>query len=193
MFIQTETTPNPQSLKFIPGVPVLGEGITSFHKGEDCARSPLAKKLFEIDGIETVFFAPDFLTLTKTPEYEWLYLKPDVLSTIMEHFVAGLPVIVGQSQEERVDQGTQTSLDEVSYDMNDPIIKQIVEILETRVRPAVAQDGGDISFDRFEDGVVFLKLQGACSGCPSSSATLKSGIENMLRYYVPEVQEVRAA
>ena len=190
MFIQTETTPNPQSLKFIPGVSVLEDGIMSFHRGDDCARSPFAKKLLAIEGIETVFFANDFLTLTKDPDYDWLHLKPEVLSTIMEHFVAGLPVVLDESKTSPVLESMENPR---AYDLNDPIIKQIVEIIDTRVRPAVAQDGGDISFDRFEEGVVFLKLQGACSGCPSSTATLKSGIENMLRYYVPEVLEVRAA
>ena len=185
MFIQTETTPNPDSLKFIPGVTVLEDGVLSFQRGEDSQKSPLASRLLGIDGIDTVFFAPDFITLTKNEDMDWIHLKPAALATIMEHFVANLPVLVEGFEDE-------TSPSTPLYDVNDPVIRQIVEILETRVRPAVAQDGGDITFDHFSEGVVYVKMAGACSGCPRSTATLKAGIENMLRYYVPEVSEVRA-
>lgn len=184
MFIQTETTPNPDSLKFLPGQTVLNEGVMSFHKGEDISNSPLASRLLNIEGIETVFLASDFITLTKSPHKDWIHLKPSALATIMEHFIAGLPVVL-EGQGENAD-------DSQLIDHDDPVVKQIVEIIDTRVRPAVAQDGGDISFDRFVDGVVYVKMQGACSGCPSSTATLKAGMENMLRYYVPEVTEVRS-
>lgn len=182
MFIQTETTPNPDSLKFIPGMKVVEGGSVSFGQGEDTTRSPLASRLLGIDGVETVFFTPDFITLTKQAHVDWIHLKPAALAIMMEHFVANLPIVM----DEREDVVTP------SYDLSDPVIKQIVEIINTRVRPAVAQDGGDITFDHFAEGIVYVKMQGACSGCPSSTATLKTGIENMLRYYVPEVIEVRA-
>lgn len=177
-----ETTPNPESLKFLPGVTVLNEGTKFFQKGDSCTASPLAARLFSVEGIEGVFFGADFVTITKSEKEEWIYLKPSILNTLMEHFVANLPVLLENSEH----------LESV-VESSDPVIRQIREIIETRVRPAVARDGGDITFDRFEEGIVYLRLQGACSGCPSSSATLKAGIENMLRYYVPEVIEVRAA
>lgn len=181
MFIQTEATPNPDSLKFLPGRIVLETGTISFTKGSDCLTSPLAKKLLEIPFIAGVFFAHDFITVTKESSADWYALKPLVLGHIMEHFVANLPVIV---------EGGATPT--LMIESDDPLVQQIQELIDTRVRPAVAQDGGDIIFHSFENGVVYLKMQGACSGCPSSSATLKSGIENMLKYYVPEVLEVRA-
>ena len=183
MFIQTETTPNPDSLKFIPGQTVLVDGVMSFQKGEDISKSPLASRLLGIEGIETVFLASNFITLTKSPDRDWIHLKPSVLATIMEHFIAGLPILNKELE--------QSEAGHLSPDLTDPVIRQIIEIIDTRVRPAVAQDGGDISFDRFIEGVVYVKMQGACAGCPSSTATLKAGIENMLRYYVPEVIEVR--
>ena len=180
MFIQTEETPNPQTLKFIPESTVLNEesGIRSveFKKNEDTSGSSLAKRLLSLDGIDRVFFSIDYISITKQESYDWYVLTPAILGLIMEHFINGLPIYQGkllQNDEEL-----------------DPIIKQIREIIDTRVRPSVAQDGGDITFESFKDGVVYLRLQGACSGCPSSTATLKSGIENMLKYYVPEVQEV---
>lgn len=189
MFIQTESTPNPNSLKFIPGVSVLDlardgmEGVIAFGKGGDTRMSPLAASLLEIEGVEDVFFAKDFLTITKTESLDWLQLQPRVIPVIMDHFMANRPTLVS----------VDTAHEEPSkLDLSDPIIQQIQSIINDRVRPAVAQDGGDISFVKFEEGIVYLKLQGACSGCPSSSATLKAGIENMLRYYVPEVQEVQA-
>lgn len=180
MFIQTEDTPNPQTMKFIPESTVLSEssGFHSleFKKGDDATASPLAKRLLSIDGVEGVFFSSDYISVTKQELKDWYVLKPAILGLLMEHFINGLPIYTGNTQE--VD------------DEQDPIIKQIKEIINTRVRPSVAQDGGDILFHSFENGVVYLKLQGACSGCPSSTETLKSGIENMLKYYVPEVQEV---
>ncbi len=181
MFIQTEETPNPETLKFLPGHVVMPEGTASYLIGQPCDNSPLAGRLLAVDGIVGVFFGSDFITITKTPSQEWYLLKPHVLGILMEHFVANLPVLDHSSSEVVP-----------AYDDSDPLVNQIRELLDTRVRPSVAQDGGDISFHSFEDGIVYLKMQGACSGCPSSTATLKSGIENMLRYYVPEVQEVRA-
>lgn len=180
MFIQTETTPNPQTLKFIPGVPVLESGTHNFINAEQAAISPLAKELFTIEGVTGIFLAQDFITVTKGEGYEWDVLKPGLLMQIMEHFVAGRPVI-----KEGVTAATgHGELGEVE--------QQIVELIETRVRPAVAMDGGDIIYKGFEDGIVLLELHGACSGCPSSTATLKSGIENMLKHYVPEVIAVEA-
>lgn len=182
MFIQTEATPNPDSLKFIPGRVVMITGTASYTNLSDCHNSPLAKRLLELEDINEVFFGNDFITITKAATADWYVLKPGILGVIMEHFVANLPVIIENSSTELAQPG----------DEDDDLVKQIRELIDTRVRPAVAQDGGDILFHSFENGVVFLKMQGACSGCPSSTATLKSGIENMLRYYVPEVIEVRA-
>lgn len=186
MFIQTEETPNPEGLKFLPGRVIMPVGTASFTTVNECARSPFARRLLEIEGVEGVFFGSDFITITKSSDKEWYVLKPAILGIIMEQFVANLPVML----EEDAIQKTASSSDE-DEDL-DPLVRQIKELIDTRVRPAVAQDGGDILFHSFEDGIVYLKMQGACSGCPSSSATLKSGIENMLRYYVPEVLEVRA-
>ena len=184
MFIQTEETPNPATLKFLPGREVLAAGTAEFRDGDDIARSPLAARLFDIDGVAGVFLGHDFITVAKAAQKEWYVLKPSVLGVIMEHFTTGAPVM----------------LDDVGDDghaaadgPDNEIIGQIKELLDTRVRPAVAQDGGDIVFHGFEDGIVTLSMRGACAGCPSSTATLKMGIENMLRYYVPEVREVRAA
>lgn len=180
MFIQTEETPNPQTLKFIPEKSVLSEdlGIRSleFKRSQDAAVSPLAKRLLFVEGIEGVFFSVDYISITKHESFDWYVLKPVILGLLMEHFINGLPIYTGNVLE--------------VVEESDPIIKQIREIIDTRVRPSVAMDGGDITFESFKDGIVYLKLQGACSGCPSSTATLKSGIENMLKYYVPEVQEV---
>ncbi len=180
MFIQTEETPNPQTLKFIPESPVLtvDVGISSieFKKNQDTTASPLAKRLLFVEGIEGVFFSTNYVSITKHESFDWYVLKPVILGLLMEHFINGLPIYTGNAVGVAED--------------SDPLIKQIREIIDTRVRPSVAMDGGDITFESFKDGVVYLKLQGACSGCPSSTATLKSGIENMLKYYVPEVQEV---
>jgi len=179
MFIQTETTPNPATLKFLPGCDVMTRGTANFTGPEEAAKSPLALRLFGIDGVTGVFLGSDFVTVTKMPTRDWEVMKPFVLSAIMDHFTSGDSVVA----DEGAAAGGEAEDDEIAA--------QIKELLETRVRPAVAQDGGDIVFRGFEDGIVYLHMQGACSGCPSSTATLKHGIENMLKYYVPEVQEVR--
>jgi Fe-S cluster biogenesis protein NfuA len=181
MFIQTETTPNPASLKFLPGRTVMEAGTASFTDAATAAPSPLAVRLFGIDGVASVFLGADFVTVGKDTASDWYQLKPAVLGAIMEHYTSGQPVLIG---------GGANELDDGEADGE--VVSQIKELIETRVRPAVAQDGGDIVFHRFEDGVVFLEMHGSCSGCPSSTATLKAGIENMLRHYVPEVVEVRA-
>ncbi|MGQ9366272.1 NifU family protein [Azospirillum sp. ST 5-10] len=180
MFIQTEQTPNPATLKFLPGREVLGRGTADFPSRTEAGRSPLAERLFEIDGIEGVFLGADFITITKADGKDWYLLKPSILGVVMEHFTAGRPVLTGAADEDG------------AAEDDDEIVQQIKELLDTRVRPAVAQDGGDITFHGFDRGVVYLHMKGACAGCPSSTATLKAGIENMLRHYVPEVQEVRA-
>jgi Fe-S cluster biogenesis protein NfuA len=178
MFIETEQTPNPATLKFLPGRTVMEAGTANFAEVEDCDRSPLAKRLFALDGVTGVFLGADFVSVSKADATDWYRLKPAVLGALMEHFTAGEAVFLGEVAADDEE--------------DDEIVSQIKELLETRVRPAVAQDGGDIVFHRFEDGVVYLHMQGSCSGCPSSTATLKAGIENMLRHYVPEVTEVRA-
>ena len=184
MFIQTEDTPNPNTLKFIPGVDVLGEaGTYHFSTKEEGERSLLAKNLFAINAVCEVFFGSDFISVTKASDVDWSTLKIQILSTIMDYFVRHKTVEIAESKD--ASSSDRAALSDVE--------KEIQELLDARIRPAVAQDGGDITFERFEDGVVYLKMKGACSGCPSSTATLKSGIENMLRYYIPEVQEVRAA
>ncbi len=182
MFIQTEDTPNPDTLKFMPGDSVLKNGSIDFPNAESSTNSPLGKRLFEIDGVSRVFLSSDFISVTKEPNLEWNTLKPSILTGIMEHYSSGLPAvnIDEESIENNIDEDTET-------------VKQIKDLLETRVRPAVAMDGGDISFCSFEAGVVTLQMKGACAGCPSSTATLKMGIENMLKHYIPEVTEVKAA
>ncbi|MDA0781708.1 MAG: NifU family protein [Rickettsiales bacterium] len=182
MFIQTETTPNPATLKFIPGESVLGSSTANFNSKEEAVRSPLATALFDINGIEAVFLGSDFISVTKNQDNDWSHLKTEVLTTIMEHYVAGKPVMSGD--------GSKASAE--SNEDDDEIVKQIKELIETRVRPSVAQDGGDIIFHGFENGIVKLEMHGACSGCPSSTITLKNGIENMLKHYVPEVESVEA-
>ena len=181
MFIQTEQTPNPATLKFLPGQSVMESGTANFPTREDAAVSPLAGSLYEISGVNGVFFGADFITVTKTDDLDWAVLKPPVLGLIMEHFTSGTPLFTD---------GKAIS-DHAESDEDDEVVAQIKELLDTRVRPAVAQDGGDILFHGFDQGVVYLHMQGACSGCPSSTATLKSGIENMLRHYIPDVIEVR--
>ena len=181
MFIQTEGTPNPATLKFLPGKTVVAEGTANFADSSDAARSPLATRLFAIEGVAGVFLGSDFVTVTKSDDREWDVMRPQILGGIMEHYQSGRPVL-----EDSTDEADDAAGDD------DPVVKQIKELIDTRVRPAVAQDGGDIVFKGFEGGVVSLHMQGACAGCPSSTATLKHGIENMLRHYVPEVQEVRA-
>jgi Fe-S cluster biogenesis protein NfuA len=181
MFIETESTPNPATLKFLPGRAVMGSGTADFAAAESAGRSPLAASLFELPGVARVFLGADFVTVTKTDAVAWQSLKPQVLGVIMEHFVAHRPVIAGEP--------APAADEDVSPEDAD-IALQIKELLDTRVRPAVAGDGGDIVFRGYRDGVVRLHMQGSCSGCPSSRATLKHGIENMLRYYIPEVVAV---
>lgn len=181
MFIETESTPNPATLKFLPGRDVMDAGTADFASADSAGRSPLAATLFRLEGVGRVFLGADFITVTRTDEVAWQTLKPRVLGAIMDHFVAGLPVIDGADDdlmEEDVDPADQE------------VAEQIKELLDTRVRPAVAGDGGDIVFRGFRDGIVRLHMQGSCSGCPSSTATLKHGIENMLKHYVPEVVAV---
>ena len=180
MFIETEGTPNPATLKFLPGQDVMGDGTADFAGPDTAGRSPLATALFALPGVARVFLGGDFITVTKSDIAEWQALRPQVLGAIMEHFVAGRPVIEGRS----------AAVDEDVSPEDQEIVDQIKELLDTRVRPAVASDGGDIVFRGYREGVVRLHMQGACSGCPSSSATLKHGIENMLRHYVPEVTSV---
>ena len=183
MFIQTEQTPNPQTLKFLPGKVVMTEGTAFIQNIEEASNSPFAKRLFDVEGVKGVFFGSDFITITKDQSLDWQILKPLILGSIMDHYNSGDETIITNKKSE------QNSL---KVDENDTdIVKQIKELLDTRVRPAVAMDGGDIIYDSFKDGVVYLEMQGACSGCPSSTATLKMGIENMLKHYVPEVREVK--
>lgn len=182
MFIQTEQTPNPATLKFLPGRDVMGTGTADFSTVEAAKRSPLAEHLFGIDGVTGVFLGSDFITVTKADDKDWHLLKPAVLGAIMEHFTSGRPIVSGSAEPTVEESAGEES----------EVVAQIKDLIETRVRPAVAQDGGDIIFQSFEDGIVFLHLQGSCSGCPSSTATLKAGIENMLKHYIPEVVEVRA-
>lgn len=179
MFIQTEPTPNPATLKFLPGRDVMGSGTADFTSSDTARRSPLATRIFGVDGVAGVFLGGDFITVAKADAADWSVLKPQVLAAIMEHFSSGDAVVTGDGPSESAETDTD-------------IVRQIKELLDTRVRPAVAQDGGDIIFRAFEDGIVYLHMQGACSGCPSSTATLKHGIENMLKYYVPEVVSVQA-
>jgi Fe-S cluster biogenesis protein NfuA len=183
MFIETEQTPNPATLKFLPGRTVLAASSADFAGSEEARRSPLAERLFQIEGVKRVFLGEDFISVTKAADKEWFVLKPAILGVIMEHFVAGKPVLIAT-------EGTAPAA-EAEQGPDGEIVAQIKELLDTRVRPAVAQDGGDITFRSFENGVVYLHMQGACAGCPSSTATLKMGIENMLRHYIPEVTEVR--
>ena len=185
MFIQTEPTPNPAALKFLPGRTVLAHGTLDMRDKAAAAQSPLAERLFEIPGVSGVFFGSDFIAVTKTGG-EWQQLKPAILGAIMEHFVSGAALLREQGAEE-ADGG------EFFDEKDAETVATIKELIETRVRPAVANDGGDITFRGFKDGVVYLSMQGACSGCPSSTATLRHGIENLLRHFVPDVTEVRPA
>lgn len=185
MFIQTEETPNPASLKFLPGCEVLGSGSADFKDvASATGTSPLAHSLFAIEGVTGVLLGADFVTVTKAESKEWLPLKTMIMGVLMDHFSAGLPVMTGEAVASAAQSTAQAD--------DDPLVLQIKEILDTRVRPAVAADGGDVVFDSFIDGVVYLHMRGACAGCPSSTATLKGGIENLLRHFVPEVTEVRA-
>jgi len=181
MFIQTEDTPNPLTIKFLPGKEVMKSGTADFKSKDLSQNSPLASRLFDIEGIDGVFLGSDFISVTKKENEEWFSLKPSILGKIMEHYASGETVLLVNNND-------------LSDETNDSdTVQQIKKLLETRVRPAVAMDGGDIQFESFEDGIVTLLMKGACSGCPSSTATLKMGIENMLRHYIPEVQEVRAS
>jgi Fe-S cluster biogenesis protein NfuA len=181
MFIETEGTPNPATLKFLPGRSVMEAGTADFASAGSALRSPLAAALFRLDGVGRVFLGGDFVTVTRNDEVDWQTLKPRVLGAIMDHFVSGLPVIDSEEDE---------SVEEDVDPADQEVVEAIKELLDTRVRPAVASDGGDIVFRGFRDGVVRLHMQGSCSGCPSSTATLKYGIENMLKHYVPEVVSV---
>ena len=188
MFIQTETTPNPNTLKFLPGRVLAENGSQEFRSAEDAARSPLAARLFKLEGVAGVFFGADFLTVTRAEEgLTWPQLKAPILAAVMDHFTSGEPLFAGEDTTAAQGHGA----DEYEGDTAQ-VVAEIKELLDNRIRPAVAQDGGDILFDRFEPdtGIVWLHMRGACSGCPSSSATLKSGVENMLRHYVPEVTRV---
>ena len=184
MFIQTEATPNPATLKFLPGQTVMGEGaVADFPSADQAGRSPLARALFQVPDVSRVFFGSDFISITKR-DGDWKHLKPAILGAVMDHFTQGLPLLEGSAEE----------TEETFNDEDSEVVAQIKELIETRVRPAVAQDGGDIIFKAFDSGsgVVSLHLQGSCAGCPSSTMTLKNGIENMLRHYVPEVTAVEA-
>ena len=184
MFIQTEATPNPGVLKFLPGRELLAEGAREFRDEAEAEASPLAKSLFELDGVARVFFGTDFLTVTKDADEDWAHLKAPILAAIMDHFTSGAPLLLDDESEAH---------DEGVYEGETAqIVAEIKDLLDSRIRPAVAQDGGDILFNKFDPatGVVWLHMRGACSGCPSSSATLKAGVENMLKHYVPEVTGV---
>ena len=189
MLIETETTPNPATLKFLPGRNVMPSGTRDFATPEEAEASPLAEALFDLGDVTGVFFGSDFVSVTAGPGVEWMALKPDVLATLLDHFSADMPLFKPAGASFAV-ASEQESFPEDPADAD--IIAQIRELIETRVRPAVAGDGGDIVYRGFDKGKVFLQLQGACSGCPSSSATLKNGIEQLLKHYVPEVTEVRA-
>ena len=184
MFIETEQTPNPATLKFLPGRPVMGEGTLDIRDAAGAERSPLARALFSIEGVSGVFFGADFVSVTKS-EGEWPWLKPAILGAIMEHYTSGAPLLEEGSAAAHAAEG-----DEFFDDADVDTVDTIKDLIETRVRPAVAGDGGDITFKGFRDGVVYLKMKGACAGCPSSTATLKSGIQNLLKHFVPEVHAV---
>ncbi len=183
MFIQTESTPNPATLKFLPGQTVLELGTADFPSTEAAQKSPLAKRIFAAGDVTGVFFGTDFVTVTKADGVDWQHIKPAILGAIMEHFQSGAAVIDGDA--------TAAGGHAAHTGPDGDIVRQIKELLDSRVRPAVAQDGGDITFHGFDRGVVYLHMQGACAGCPSSTLTLKMGIENLLRHYIPEVLEVR--
>jgi Fe-S cluster biogenesis protein NfuA len=184
MFIQTEATPNPATLKFLPGRAVLETGTIDLRGRDEATQSPLAERLFAVDGVRGVFFGSDFIAVTKDEAAEWQHLKPMILGGIMEHFMSGAPLLNGASAQ-------SDEADEFFDAADADTVATIKELIETRVRPAVASDGGDITFKGFKDGVVYLNMKGACSGCPSSTATLRHGIQNLLRHFLPDVTEVR--
>ncbi len=181
MFIQTESTPNPATLKFLPGQPVLDAGTADFPTVDAAGKSPLAQRIFGVEGVAGVFFGTDFVTVTKAENVDWDHIKPAILGAIMEHYQSGAAVMEGAAAAAHAEHTGEDG----------EIVDQIKELLDTRVRPAVAQDGGDITFHGFDRGIVYLHMQGACAGCPSSTLTLKMGIENLLKHYIPEVIEVR--
>ena len=181
MFIQTEATPNPQTLKFLPGQTVVAGPPRDIKSAEEAENSPLARRLFGLDGVQGVFLGSDFISVTKSEDAGWAVLKPAILGLIMEHYLSGEPVIEGEAAQ----------ASEFFDEKDAKVVSEIKELLETRVRPAVAQDGGDIVFQGFKDGVVYLQMVGACSGCPSATATLKQGVENLLKHFVPQVREVQ--
>ena len=183
MFIQTESTPNPATLKFLPGHTVLQNGTADFPSNENSEKSPLAKRIFSVEGVSGVFFGSDFITVTKNSSSNWGHIKPAILGVILEHFQSGEPTLLEEGNK-------QIHAEHDGPDLE--IVNKIKELLDTRVRPAVAQDGGDITFHGYESGIVYLHMQGACAGCPSSTMTLKMGIENLLKHFIPEVQEVRS-
>ncbi len=186
MFIQTEITPNPLTLKFLPGRDVLGKGTLEFKNKDEASSSPLAEKLFGIENVTNVFLGSDFISVTKNDTIDWDLLKPEVLSTIMDFFSSGKELV---NNEIKTDDNTEDE----TYDKKDEkIVNEVKKLLDEKIRPAVAQDGGDIKFVKFSEGIVFLQLRGACAGCPSSTMTLKSGIENMFKYYIPEIVSVEA-
>jgi Fe-S cluster biogenesis protein NfuA len=182
MFIQTEATPNPATLKFLPGQPVLPGATRDYRSEEEAADSPLAQRLFSVKGVSGVFLGQDFITVSKA-QGEWQHLKPAILGLIMDHYLSGAPVVLSTG-------GAAASTEDFD-EADGEVVATIKQLLDTRVRPAVAQDGGDITFHGFKEGVVYLNMKGSCAGCPSSTATLKHGIENLLRHFVPEVSEVR--
>lgn len=183
MFIQTEATPNPETLKFLPGETVLSQGTAEYRDEAQATDSPLALRLFQVEGVEGVFLGTDFVSVTKSSTVAWQHIKPALLGALMEHFMSGEAAA-----------GTETSAEhgEDYAPEDEEVVQTIKELLDTRVRPAVANDGGDITFRGFREGVVYLHMRGACSGCPSSTATLKGGIENLLKHFCPEVQEVQS-
>lgn len=185
MFIQTEATPNPATLKFLPGRIVMGSGTLDLREGAEAVRSPLAQRLFGVPGVSGVFLGSDFITVTKA-DGEWAHLKPAILGAIMEHFMSGAPVLAEGADAAPNEEG------EFFEPADAQTVETIKDLLETRIRPAVAGDGGDITFRGYRDGTVYLAMKGSCSGCPSSTATLKHGIQNLLRHFLPEVQEVEA-
>lgn len=182
MYIQTEETPNPNTLKFVPGVEVYKHGTLIFNKNDDYSTSALVTKLFNITGVASLFFGSDFISVTKEDQQKWSEIKTHILADLVDHFISGIPIVEDKKQNtQELDEKTLSKIE-----------KEILSLIDTKIRPAVAQDGGDIVFRKFENGVVYLEMQGACSGCPSSAVTLKQGVENMLKHYIPEVESVES-